>query len=38
MRQVACPECDCLTTCVEDDACDECDEYSHIRECAACGW
>ena len=24
MRQVACPKCGCLTTCVEDDACDEC--------------
>ena len=29
MRQVACPKCGCLTTCVED-ACDECGEYSHI--------
>ena len=38
MRQVACPQCGCLTTCVEDDACDECGEYSHIRECAACIW
>ena len=38
MRQVACPKCGCLTTCVEDDACDECGEYSHIRECAACIW
>ena len=38
MRQVACPKCGCLTTCVEDDACDECGEYSHIRECAACSW
>ena len=24
MRQVACPKCGCLTTCVEDDACGEC--------------
>ena len=38
MRQVACPKCGCLTTCVEDDACDECGEYSRIRECAACIW
>ena len=40
MRQVACPKCGCLTTCVEDedDACDECGEYSNIRECAACVW
>ena len=38
MRQVACPKCGCLTMCVEDDACDECGEYSHIRECAACIW
>ena len=38
MRQVACPKCGCLTTCVEDDACDECGEYSHIRECASCIW
>ena len=36
MRQVACPKCGCLTTFAEDDACDECGEYSHIRKCAAC--
>ena len=36
--EVACPKCGCLTTCVEDDACDECREYGHIRECAACVW
>ena len=38
MRQVACPFCGCPTTCVEDDSCDECGGYSHIRECAACAW
>ena len=38
MRQVACPKCGCLNTCVEDDACDECGDYSHIRDCAACAW
>ena len=37
MRQVACPKCGC-PTCVEDDACDECGEYSHIRDSAACAW
>ena len=38
MRQVACPKGGCLTRCVQDDACDECGEYSHIRECAAYIW
>ena len=38
MRHLACPRCGCLTTCVEDDACDDCGEHGHFRECAACVW
>ena len=32
MRQVACPKCGCPTTCVEDDACDECGECTATSE------
>ena len=33
MRQVACPKCGCLTTCVEDDASDDRGE-PHPRMCS----